>query len=451
MNSDQDFLKAIQQAENSNPADEQAINGADRENWEQNLLRKSNGDITQKQHNYLKILEHDENLADKFRFDAYKHTVMVQGNLPFGSFDEPEPLTEVMFTRILEYVGAKYGNEDEKKIRRAIEAVAMSNSFDSLISMLDGLEWDGTPRIETMLSKVLGAEDSDYTREVSKLLMKGAVCRAYEPGVQFDYMPILIGEQGCRKTSFCRRLALLPDYFEGCLGDLSNRETMRMIQGVLVVEMAELAAFESTRRQETIRGFITRTHDSIRPLYADNIERYPRRCVFIGTTNNWSCLTDPAGDRRYLPVEVGLYRPELDWNNEESVHGFFRQIWAEAICWYKSNPKKMVSELVLPDSVMEEVQKQRNRFKEEDPWLHQIRGYLSENEDREICAMEILANALGWELTGQDAPTQKAIRAGAKQVHELMRYGCLDWERVNGQKRLGTWGPQSVYYVKKQG
>lgn len=438
------YREIIEQAEAAASVEASLEPAKQESEWRSDLVSSNGNKPDSKQCNYSLILAHDEKLVGRFRLDTFTHKITVQGELPFGSYEQPADFDEVMFTKLLGYLGSEYRIDDEKKTRRAVREAAAASSYDSLIEKLDSLVWDGTPRIETMLSILLGAEDCDYTREASKLLMRGAVCRAYATdGVQFDLMLVLVGDQGCRKTSFCRSLALAPGLFEDNLGELGKADAARKLQGALIVEMAELSAIKYTRQQEAVKAFITRIYDSYRLLYLEEVAKYPRRCVLIGTTNDHEFLSGSFWDRRYVPIECGVYETEFDWTDKEGVQRFFEQVWAEAIVWYKSDPQGIVKTLAPTPVMLEENRQRQNRFKVEHPWFASIEQYLSNNKGREVCAKELMVKALQIKLCDHNKD-----QSNYKKIHELMHGLFPDWERVDEKpKRLGEWGMQNVYYV----
>ena len=60
-------------------------------------------------------------------------------------------------------------------------------------------------RISTLLIKWLKCEDTDYIREVSRLIFSGGINRVYNPGCKFDDMPVFIGtKQGEGKKHICQ-------------------------------------------------------------------------------------------------------------------------------------------------------------------------------------------------------------------------------------------------------
>ena len=75
---------------------------------------------------------------------------------------------------------------------------------DSIQDVLNGLVWDGTPRIRSCLHHFLGAEVSDYVEEMLKHFLLGAIRRVFSPGSKYEEMLCLVGGQGAGKSSFFR-------------------------------------------------------------------------------------------------------------------------------------------------------------------------------------------------------------------------------------------------------
>ena len=61
--------------------------------------------------------------------------------------------------------------------------------------------WDGVPRVECLLVDYFGAEDSSYTRAVTRKTLVAAIARIYQPGTKFDSVLILNGPQGIGKST----------------------------------------------------------------------------------------------------------------------------------------------------------------------------------------------------------------------------------------------------------
>src|SRR5947209_7867719 len=82
------------------------------------------------------------------------------------------------------------------------------------------------------------------------------------------------------------------------------RRVARLIRGKLVAEIGELRGLQS-RAQESIKEFISKSHDRWVPKYQERKVTVARRLVFVATTNHEEFLTDETGNRRWLPVRVG--------------------------------------------------------------------------------------------------------------------------------------------------
>lgn len=206
---------------------------------------------------------------------------------------------------IKEWFGRTYRMEPSKeKIEEVLIWFANQNSFHPVKDFLNGLKWDGTPRIKTWLRDYLHAQGpSEYLSAVGSKTLLAMVGRILEPGCKFDNVLILEGEQGIGKSSTARILAG-DKWFSDSDLNIGDKDSVVNMQGVWVYELGELSAmsrFDVNRLKE----FVSRSTDKIRPPYGKRTIHYPRQSVFIGTTNNDEYLKDKTGNRRYWPVKIG--------------------------------------------------------------------------------------------------------------------------------------------------
>jgi putative DNA primase/helicase len=80
------------------------------------------------------------------------------------------------------------------------------HQFHPIRDYLNNLKWDWTPRLDSILIEYLGAEDSDYTRAVTRKALVAAVARVFNPGIKFDHVLTVIGQQGKGKSTLLRKL-----------------------------------------------------------------------------------------------------------------------------------------------------------------------------------------------------------------------------------------------------
>lgn len=288
-------------------------------------------------------------------------------------------------------------------IRDVVLAIADENKFDSAIIWLESLQHDGAKRCETFLSDHFGVADTPYHRAVSLYMWTAMAGRVLDPGCKCDMVPILVGDQGVGKSSMVSALVPSPRLMVEVSFNEAEDNLARKMRGKLIGEIAELKGLNS-RDAESIKAFITRTHEKWIPKYREFESEYPRRLLFIGTTNEESFLADPSGARRYLPVRVGT----IDVN---AIRSIVELCWAEAaaiftkhgIAWRKAEQL---------------ARQEHDEFRIVDPWEELIKQWLSdplfdENDGKTrafVTTSEILAGAVGLDL--KHVGRREEMRAG---------------------------------------
>lgn len=309
--------------------------------WMKRLEFNSNGVYLKTVDNVLIVLEHDPALKDKIAFDEFANRGLVLGPLPWDSREERRPWASSDDAGIYHYVEKVYGIAVEAKINNALTLISHKRRFNDVRRYLEGLTWDGVPRLDTLFTDYLGAEDSPYTRAVSRKSFTAAVARAMEPGVKWDYMPILAGPQGLGKSTFLRLMG--KDWYSDSLTTFEGKDAMELIQGIWLNEVGELTGM-SKSESNAVKQFLSRTEDIYREAYGKRTMPYPRRCVFFGTTNDSEFLRDRTGNRRFWPIDVGVLRPSKSVFRD--LAGEVDQIYAEAfVRWQLNEPLYLSGEI----------------------------------------------------------------------------------------------------------
>lgn len=375
------------------------------------------------------------------RLELMSQQVVIESGLPWAkgvkqwrSVDD-----DYLFSRMQERYkdGGKSLVRSDKNVFKAFAIFSDQNSFDALVAMLDTLpEWDGTPRKDTLLIECLGAEDNEYTRAVTALLLRAAVARAYNPGCKYDYMVVLQGPQGIGKSTLLRKLARRDEFFVDDVKNIGSKDAQELIQGRWFVEFAELAAFKG-KQVETLKSFITSQTDSYRVPYAKRPVQLPRRCVLVGTTNLGEYLEDPTGNRRFMPVRCdGKGTRDIFASNMAT---YVEQVWAEALVDYRTDTKRG---LILPRSVESVADTMRERATTEDSWIGIVSRYLAgKGENEPVCTMQILVEAIGMEK-------ERVQRADNMRVSNIITRHCRDWKRCPSNRVIEGYGSQRAF-VKK--
>lgn len=240
---------------------------------------------------------------------------------------------------------------------------AHRNCFHSVRAYLDGLHWDGVPRIDRWLKTYCGAKDNKFTRGVGRLALIAAVRRVRQPGCVVDEMLVLVDERrGTDKSSALRALCPVPAWFTDSLplggGD---KEAIARVAGKWIVEASEPAGL---RRGdiESMKAFLSRQVDPARRAYGRFPTEVPRQCVFIGTTKEPVFLKDSENPRYWL-VRAGRF-------DAAAIARDGDQLWAEAAAAEAEGESIRLDRMLWPRA---------RKLQEEqavDPWLYTIEEVL---------------------------------------------------------------------------
>lgn len=359
--------------------------------------------------NFITIMQMDSNLKDIVR---YNELSMSAENTRNGKIwnDHDDSLVKA-------YIEKVYQVRSNECYYDAFNVVAHKNSYNPIKQKLESAEWDGKPRISTILQKYLKCDDTEYTREVSRLIFAGGIARLYDCGCKFDFMPILKGVQGSGKSSFIRWLALNDSWFKE-VNDIDGQEGKEALDGAWICEISELLALTKSKEVEAVKSFITRQNDSYRKPYERRVTDNPRKCIFIGTTNKSQFLTDKTGNRRFLPIETHCTGYEL-YDQEEECKADIFQCWLEA----KHNFDNNDYSLVVNKNVLDTVKQVQNDCVEDDWRVGIIENYIKD-KDR-TCVKDIWDNAFGY--------SEKAItKKDSNDIVAIFDNEFLDqWEKSN--------------------
>lgn len=313
--------------------------------WTQKLaIVPQTGAIKATIDNILIILDNDPRLKGKFALNEFSNRGEVLEKLPW--------IHEENFTRRLWkdsdnnglywYLERAYNITGRGNIDAALSIYSEQHSFNDITDYLNGLTWDGVPRLDTILIDYLGAVDDSYTRAVSRKAFTAAVNRAMVPGCKFDNMLILCGPQGIGKSTLLDKMSR--GWFNDSIRTFEGKEASELLPGVWIVEVAELDAFKKSDVSR-IKQFLSLRVDRYRAAYGRNMSEFQRRCVFFGTCNQMDFLQDTTGNRRFWPVDVGINaRQKLVWKDLDSQT--IDQIWAEAKTrWQMGEPLYLTGEV----------------------------------------------------------------------------------------------------------
>lgn len=393
------------------------------ENVRRHLEQCEKGGIKQTLNNCVYVLKNDPVLGDIIKRNDLTNQIDLLGKVPWER--RGSTITDTDFNHICLYMEVNYDLAKDKTIRKAIDIVSSENHYHPIAEILSKMKWDGKERIRKLLPRYLGAEESEYVYEATKLIMLGGISRVFNPGCKFEYMLCVVGSQGAGKSTFFRFLAIDDDWFSDDLRRIEDDNVYRKLQGHWIIEMAEMLATTSAKNIEEIKSFISRQKETYKIPYETHPEDRYRQCIFVGTSNSMSFLPfDRTGNRRFIPVEIDAgkaeYHPLYD---EKECRSYIINCWAEAMDIYKKGNYK----LTIPESIEKQLKMMQLKFMPEDTARGIIKEWLDNVDDDYVCSRMIYDLALRKEGTD---PNAKEL----KEINSIMNGFCDEWEAVSSHR-----------------
>ena len=397
------------------------------------MLEKNDKDITKNTvTNAVTILSCDPVLRDGVKFNELTQKVDVVKEFDWNHGSCGEALTDNDLYNIHLYCEGTYGITSLKVIEEAIHIVANRNTFHPVRDVLNSLHWDGKERVRFALRRFLGADDSDYTYEVLKFFMLGAISRVFYPGIKFDHILCLVGNQGAGKSTFFRLLSIKDEWFTDDLKDLESTKVFEKIQGHFIIELSEMLAANNAKSTEAIKSFLSRQKEVFRTPYERYPKDRPRQCVFAGTTNKRTFLpNDRTGNRRFLPILCNETDAEVFiLDDEEASRVYILQMWAEVMEIFRAGNVT----LKLPVWMEEELRIRQRQFMQEDVDAGLILAYMEIYRGDKVCSKQIFREALHNEYA---QPQRWQTNEINDIMNQLIRDGSLTgWRYFDSPKRF---------------
>lgn len=384
--------------------------------------------------NYVAIMRGD---------DAYKGIKFneMRGRAEMHSIEKGEvkiePWTDADEAQSMMHIEQTYGIYNKEKHASALRILFQERAYNPVVEIVDGIKWDGEPRCRYFLREWGKVEDTPYTQEVSRLIFAGGINRLYRPGCKFEDVPILMGDQGCGKSTLIRYLAINDDWF-GELKVMEGQQAIEDLSGKWIMEIPEMSAFTKAKDQEAIKAFVSRQRDQYRKPYDRNPVELYRRCVFLASSNDRNPLVDKTGNRRWYPCELHSDGYEI-FAHEQEIRDYIMQCWAEA-------REKLHTNEMLPyadKSLLNDYRAAQEDAMQDDWRVGAIKAYLDRKLPGELtCVREVCHRALS---PNPDIPKEPSL-VESKDIGKILN-SFKDWERV-GTRRIGNYGAQKCWKKK---
>ncbi|WP_228557321.1 virulence-associated E family protein [Myxococcus sp. AB025B] len=402
------------------------------DNWMSKLTLDPGKDGTNKirnsEANVFAVLLNSPEWRGVLRFNESTKQLEIEGG-PLGTNPDLETLDVLVANWIQQSSYGQLGLRPKAlAVSQQILGVAKRNSYDPVAEYLEGLVWDGTPRLDDLLVTYFGARgDARYLRAVGAKFAISAVARALRPGCKVDTVMILEGPQGLRKSTAFRILG--GRYFTDAYIDVTNKDSAMLASQYWLIELAELTTFRKSEDQ-ALKAFLTRTEDTYRPPYGRTTVKSPRRCVFVGTTNEDDYLRDPTGHRRFWPVKCSHIDTDALARDRD-------QIWAEAVARFNQGESWwLTSEEAAGAEQQASLRAENSGDSRKEVILKWILEMPADRRPNDVTILHVGVEAFGLHPAQVDPRISREIGAALKALHF-----------TRGQRRMGDGTRPLVYYL----
>ena len=410
--------------------------------------------------NEMLILNNDPDFAN-FAFNELANRIQVTGDMPWERPSDNRFWRDADTAQMKALIDIRYVAFSSRNHDVSFTKVADDRRFHPIRDYLDGLPpWDGTKRIETLLVRCLQADDTRYTRAVTRKTLAAAVARIYKPGTKFDSVLVFDGVQGIGKSTLFKDLVGEEFYSETLsLTDMDDKSGAEKLQGFWVVEIGELAGMKKADI-EKVKAFLSTSDDKYRPSYGKTVESHPRQCIIIASVNGErGYLRDITGNRRFWIVKVHQEVQIKKWNFTAEERD---QIWAEAKTIWQSGEKLYLEGDLIKDAAEAqrdamEVDERQGMVEEyletllPDNWdsmdTYARRSYIADKDAPTspigTVRRETVSNAEIWaECFGRNLAELKPTDSYALAALMTRVSG---WERTKVKRRIPIYGEQRLY------
>ena len=419
------------------------------------------GQLENSVYNLNLILANDPDFRS-FAYNEMANRIQVTGPLPWERPEGNQFWRDADTAQLKSIIDIRYLPFSSRNHDVAFTKIADDRHFHPVRDYLDSLpEWDGIERVEDLFIRYLQADDTPYVRAVTRKTFAAAVARVYVPGIKFDCVPVLDGDQGIGKSTIVKDLVTSEYYSETLsLTDMDDKSGAEKLQGFWAVEIGELAGMKKADI-EKVKAFLSTCDDKYRPSYGKVVESHPRQCIIIATVNGErGYLRDITGNRRFWIIKLHQKKQKKTWDFTPEYRA---QFWAEAKEIWKSGEK-----LYLEGDLLEAAEEAQQSAMEVDERLGMVEEYLNASLPDDWADMDMfqrrnflqgsefgmpehkgavmrteVSNAEIWcECYGKSL--QELKPTDSYSIAALMAQ-LPNWERTTSIKRQPIYGRQRLY------
>ncbi len=245
--------------------------------------------------------------------------ISVNGKLPTGDLARSERLSLV--EDLCRINGYPY-----TAVAGHLDRIAAQDAHNPALEWVKSRTWDGGEHMRALFDCLTLADKSKT--EISWTLFRkwflGSAAILSGKARKFEHVLVLVDPMGgLGKTRFFNTLCPKEFQADGVTLNPDDKDSVLQVVSKWLVELGEIGATFSKSDIESLKAFLSRDTDELRPAYGRAANRYQRRTAFFGSVNNVQFLMDDTNNRRFWPVQVAAvnYQHTID----------VQQAWAEAL------------------------------------------------------------------------------------------------------------------------
>jgi len=314
-------------------------------------------------------IESIKNRLDRL-YPRLRRNEMTQ-ELVYGPNDDPQPIPDISTA----YVRISRGLTkvlSKTTVYDTAQVLGHERRFNPVTDFLERVlkSAEPCPYFDRLASELLGTSDDDIQNPrmpdgsrladvILKRFLIGAVARIRTPGCVHDWMPILVGGQNSGKSAFYKYLTPPDPRNPGSYPWQSTiqqgidyiKDRPHALHAGWICTIDEAERYFSRRHVEVLKNLVSVSTDRSARKY-ENEKSFKRSFVLCGATNNVDFLTDPTGNRRFMPIIVegkvpSPQNPSLKIIDLDRLKRDRDSIWAAAYRAYLDNPVHTFSSFEL--------------------------------------------------------------------------------------------------------
>lgn len=237
-----------------------------------------------------------------------KEEVTAPAVMTEGEAEQWQAVTQEVVNSIVRQA-KKAGIGGDKSPKQNIEEYICSDAvtdYDPIREYLCNLPaWDGRNHVADLFSRIPGITTEQLAWCSTWLRSAVAHWMGMDTLHGNECVPVLIGQQGCGKSTFAVRL-LPPElrcYFLDHINFGNKFDAEMALTHNLLVNIDEFANMRSSQ-QGKLKQTLSKVKVNGRPIFGKAQEDRRRYASFLATTNDPQPLCDPTGSRRFLCLKV---------------------------------------------------------------------------------------------------------------------------------------------------